>query len=221
MHLIEQDHGLKINDVISMYNLCCDYTQFMLAVSIMNPKRGWMHGVMVCTLRSLAVFRIWLSIDHFDMWYLALPVRDTRNVALLLYLCTIDDMYNIPKVVECTRQLKEWVYSGDHQRLLDTPPRDLPEFVRRFTQDIYMCVYINPDAVLYGWYYIWLPACLISVYSRSSCKLACICELLYPACVISSLPVTHGSNCRLLNAYVLCHAPWSTSHFVHTFFIIT
>ena len=33
MHLIEQDHGHKINDVISMYNLYCDYTQFMLAVS--------------------------------------------------------------------------------------------------------------------------------------------------------------------------------------------
>ena len=71
------------------------------------------------------------------------------TVSVLLYLCTIDDMYNIPKVVECTRQLKEWVYSGDHQRLLDTPPRELPEYVRRFTQDIYMCVYVNQDVGMY------------------------------------------------------------------------
>jgi len=60
------------------------------------------------------------------------------------------DMYNIPKVVECTQELQEWVYSGDHQRLLDTPPRELPEYVRRFTQDVYMCVYIQPDADMYG-----------------------------------------------------------------------
>ena len=67
----------------------------------------------------------------------------------ILFIC-LDDMYNIPKVVECTQELQEWVYSGDHQRLLDTPPRELPEYVRRFTQDVYMCVYIQPDADMYG-----------------------------------------------------------------------
>ena len=61
-----------------------------------------------------------------------------------------DDMYNIPRVVDCTQDLKEWVYSGDHQRLLNTPPRELPEYVRRFTQDVYMCVYVNLDAGMYG-----------------------------------------------------------------------
>ena len=60
------------------------------------------------------------------------------------------DMYNIPRVVDCTQYLNEWVYSGDdHKRLLNTPPRDLPEYVRRFTQDIYMCVYINPGVGMY------------------------------------------------------------------------
>ena len=63
---------------------------------------------------------------------------------------SIDDMYNIPRVVDCTRDLKEWVYSGDHQRLLNTPPRELPEYVRRFTQDVYMCVYVHLDAGMYG-----------------------------------------------------------------------
>ena len=29
-------------------------------------------------------------------------------------------------------------------------PRDLPELVRRFTQDVYMCVYIQPDYGMYG-----------------------------------------------------------------------
>lgn len=65
---------------------------------------------------------------------------------MLLYT---DDMYNIPKGVDCTQELNEWVYFGDHQRLLDTPPRELPEYVRRFTQDIYMCVYVNQDVGMY------------------------------------------------------------------------
>ena len=61
-----------------------------------------------------------------------------------------DDMYNIPKVTDCTRELNEWVYSGDRTRLMSTQPRQLPELVRRFTQDIYMCVYIQPDVAMYG-----------------------------------------------------------------------
>ena len=61
-------------------------------------------------------------------------------------------MYNIPKVVDCTDVLNEWVYpaNGDLTRLLNTPPRELPEYVRRFTQDIYLCVYIQPDFAMYG-----------------------------------------------------------------------
>ena len=64
----------------------------------------------------------------------------------------VDDKYNIPKVDECTRDLNNWVYppDGDISRLLNTPPRELPEYVRRFTQDIYMCVYIQPDMSMYA-----------------------------------------------------------------------
>ncbi|XP_064393273.1 ubiquitin carboxyl-terminal hydrolase CYLD-like isoform X2 [Halichondria panicea] len=60
------------------------------------------------------------------------------------------DTYNIPRVTDCTRELNEWVYEGDQDRLINTPPRELPELVRRFTQDIYMCVYVQPDVAMYG-----------------------------------------------------------------------
>ena len=63
-----------------------------------------------------------------------------------------DDTYNIPKVTDCTAVLNEWVYppDGDRTRLMSRQPQQLPELVRRFTQDIYMCVYIQPDVGMYG-----------------------------------------------------------------------
>ena len=68
-----------------------------------------------------------------------------------MFMCT-DDTYNIPCVTDCTRELNEWVYSDvrGRDKLFSTPPGELPELVRRFTQDIYMCVYVQPDAALYG-----------------------------------------------------------------------
>ena len=62
----------------------------------------------------------------------------------------LDDQYNIPRGVDCTAELTEWVYEGSHERLMASGPRDLPELVRRFTQDVYMCVYIQPDYGMYG-----------------------------------------------------------------------
>ena len=54
-------------------------------------------------------------------------------------------------MIDVTDLLKEWVYDASHgQRLKDTPVKQIPETVRRFTQDIYMCVYINPDLEMYG-----------------------------------------------------------------------
>ena len=64
-----------------------------------------------------------------------------------------DDQYNIPRGVDCTDQLNDWVYKGSPEQLMATGSRDLPELVRRFTQDVYMCVYIQPD---YGMYDIHL-----------------------------------------------------------------
>ena len=60
-------------------------------------------------------------------------------------------MYNIPRVVDVTQDLQDWVYNPENrQKLKDSPSKSIPEYVRRFTQDIYMCVYVNPDLDLYG-----------------------------------------------------------------------
>ena len=60
-------------------------------------------------------------------------------------------MYNIPRVVDVTQDLQDWVYNPDNrQKLKDSPAKSIPEYVRRFTQDIYMCVYVNTDLDLYG-----------------------------------------------------------------------
>ena len=61
-------------------------------------------------------------------------------------------MYNVPRVVDVTAGLQEWIYSptANEDRLMNTPARDIPEYVHRFTQDIYMCVYVNPDLDMYG-----------------------------------------------------------------------
>ena len=60
-------------------------------------------------------------------------------------------MYNIPRVVDVTVELQEWIYSCDNlDRLMNTSAKNIPEYVRRFTQDIYMCVYVNPDLDMYG-----------------------------------------------------------------------
>lgn len=60
------------------------------------------------------------------------------------------DQYYIPKGVDCTQELNEWVYCEDLDRLQKTPCCDLPEYVRRFTQDIYLCIYIQPDVGMYS-----------------------------------------------------------------------
>ncbi len=72
-------------------------------------------------------------------------------IFLYMFMCT-DDTYNIPRVTDCTRELNEWVYNNERNKdkLFSTPPRELPELVRRFTQDIYMCVYVQPDVAMYG-----------------------------------------------------------------------
>ena len=60
-------------------------------------------------------------------------------------------MYNIPRVVDVSNELQEWVYNMENRdRLMRAPAKNIPEYVRRFTQDIYMCVYINPDFQMFG-----------------------------------------------------------------------
>ena len=63
-----------------------------------------------------------------------------------------DDRFNIPSVIDCSDVMNQWVYPAnkDLSRLRNTAPRDLPEYVRRFTQDLYLCVYVNLDSILYS-----------------------------------------------------------------------
>ena len=58
-----------------------------------------------------------------------------------------DDRFNIPLCDDCTELLEEWVYSGRHRREL-AEGRRLPELVRRFTQDMYMCVYVEDSTAV-------------------------------------------------------------------------
>lgn len=80
--------------------------------------------------------------------------KTTINVHVVTYYFQVtiwlftDDTYSIPKVVDCTRELNEWVYNNkdpNHHRLMNTPTQKVPEYVRRFTRDVYICVYIVPD----------------------------------------------------------------------------
>ena len=59
-------------------------------------------------------------------------------------LSPTDDCYNIPSCIDCTDELEEWVYGETHQKdLKKQPAKKLPDLVRRFTQDVYMCVYVE------------------------------------------------------------------------------
>ena len=60
-------------------------------------------------------------------------------------------MYNIPRVTDVSQELNHWVYNRENQKkLVKAPSKDVPERVRIFTQDVYMCVYINPNLDRYG-----------------------------------------------------------------------
>ena len=68
-------------------------------------------------------------------------------------------MYNIPRVTDVTDILQKWVYNpAYHQHLLNAPNKEIPEIVRWFTGDIYMCVYVNPILDLYDSVYDVCPA---------------------------------------------------------------
>ena len=67
-----------------------------------------------------------------------------------MFICSADDKYNIPGVVDVSQELQEWIYfSAGRDRLIDTPMKNTPEYVRRFIHDIYMCIYVatSDDAI--------------------------------------------------------------------------
>jgi ubiquitin thioesterase CYLD len=61
----------------------------------------------------------------------------------------VDDRFNIPSCEDCTADLEEWVY-GDKLKKNKSQKKEknVPELVRRFTQDIYMCVYVEDSTAV-------------------------------------------------------------------------
>ena len=68
---------------------------------------------------------------------------------LYCVICVLhtDNGYNIPKVTHCTNQLQEHVYGK--KDIGNIPSKKLPELVRRFVEDVYLCIYIDRDGVMY------------------------------------------------------------------------
>ena len=92
------------------------------------------------------------KIDGFSMTVWLTDYVSYNYLVLLSYHnISTDDMYNIPRVVDVTENLQDWVYNPDNrQKLKNSPAKSIPEYVRHFTQDIYMCVYVNTDLDLFG-----------------------------------------------------------------------
>ena len=65
----------------------------------------------------------------------------TNIIHILLF--SVDNGYNLPKVTVCTKLLQKFVYS--ETAISDLPSKNLPELVRRFIEDAYMCIYVEPD----------------------------------------------------------------------------
>ena len=50
-------------------------------------------------------------------------------------------------MTHCTKDLQEFVYG--EKDIGNIPSKDLPELVRRFVGDAYLCIYIDHDGVMY------------------------------------------------------------------------
>ena len=59
----------------------------------------------------------------------------------------LDDLYNIPEVRLCTNELEKEVYKN--QQLIETPLNKLSELARRFVRDAYLCIYADPQQIMY------------------------------------------------------------------------
>ena len=73
-----------------------------------------------------------------------------------------DNGYNLPKVTNCTNQLQEYVYGK--KDIGNIPSRSLPELVRWFVEDVYLCIYIDHDGVMYSVHVITLHIRSIASY---------------------------------------------------------
>jgi len=59
----------------------------------------------------------------------------------------LDDVNNIPEVTYCTEELATYVYG--HKDISSMELKLVPEVVRRFVQDAYLCIYYDPEGIMY------------------------------------------------------------------------
>ena len=69
------------------------------------------------------------------------------NNSLNYYCWILDDEYNLPRVTNCTDEINEWVYGG--KDISKLPSKELPELVRRYVGDPYLCIYTEFGGNLY------------------------------------------------------------------------
>ena len=87
------------------------------------------------------VFNIQLTISLTPICILYSYVYNTFLLCLF-----IDNGYNLPKVVHCTDQLQKFVYSKKDISKIPLS-KNLPELVRRFVEDAYLCIYTANNTV--------------------------------------------------------------------------
>jgi len=60
----------------------------------------------------------------------------------------LDDKHNIPLVKRCSVDINKSVYDEkDFEAKLHTLPK--ASLSRRFVEDTYLCIYVDPDGVMY------------------------------------------------------------------------
>ena len=60
----------------------------------------------------------------------------------IAHVIPLDDQFNIPLCIDCTKTIEDWVYSKQHKKKKQSG-KNLPDLARRFIQDMYMCVYVE------------------------------------------------------------------------------
>ena len=63
------------------------------------------------------------------------------------FLLFLDDQHNLPCVRRCTNDIMRSVYNN--KKIANEPLKSLPNLSRRFVEDTYLCIYFDPDGVMY------------------------------------------------------------------------
>ena len=59
----------------------------------------------------------------------------------------VDDERNLPEVTDCTEPLNSHVYG--HKSIVNIESKKLPDLVRRFVEDAYLCIYVDAEGTMY------------------------------------------------------------------------